>query len=170
MPKLKEKDVESRRKKKTSKADEEAAASSKAVLSNMNSGDTVQLLARVRSESIEKRANNIRVAVRCRPPNKREISLPPEEGAVVVEMSSAESGEVFVQGRAEPFTFDVAFPFESTQLEVFDALGVDLVQAASHGFNATLFAYGQTSSGKTCVCSPTPSPLIVVSFLFLHTF
>lgn len=33
--------------------------------------------------------------------------------------------------------------------EVFESIGVDIVQCAFHGYNAALFAYGQTSSGKS---------------------
>ena len=34
-------------------------------------------------------------------------------------------------------------------MQVFDDLGVDVVDSAYQGYNACVFAYGQTGSGKT---------------------
>jgi hypothetical protein len=48
-----------------------------------------------------------------------------------------------------PFVYDVAFPFSTSQLGVFEIVGVPIVQTAYNGFNASMFAYGQTSSGKS---------------------
>jgi hypothetical protein len=45
--------------------------------------------------------------------------------------------------------YDVAFPFSTSQLGVFEVVGVPIVQTAYNGFNASMFAYGQTSSGKS---------------------
>lgn len=47
------------------------------------------------------------------------------------------------------FNFDRVFNQESTQKEVFDVIGIPLVESSLEGFNSTLFVYGQTSSGKT---------------------
>jgi kinesin family protein 5 len=47
------------------------------------------------------------------------------------------------------FTFDKVFDQDSTQLEVFDEIGRDLVSSVVDGINSTLFVYGQTASGKT---------------------
>jgi len=52
-------------------------------------------------------------------------------------------------GSDKAFTFDVAFSMEATQAEVFDTIGIDLVGWVLGGYNASVFAYGQTSSGKT---------------------
>jgi len=50
------------------------------------------------------------------------------------------------------FSFDLVFDEEDTvysQKQVFDSVGKQVVDAAVTGFNATLFAYGQSGSGKT---------------------
>ena len=91
-------------------------------------------------------SDNIRVAVRVRPPNSRE-QAGGEGGGVCVTIDPA-VGAVTVEG-TPPFSYDVAFPMDCSQLDIFQALGVDLVQCAVHGYNASLFAYGQTSSGKS---------------------
>eukprot|EP00616_Rhizochromulina_sp_CCMP1243_P017821 CAMPEP_0118966644 /NCGR_PEP_ID=MMETSP1173-20130426/4091_1 /TAXON_ID=1034831 /ORGANISM="Rhizochromulina marina cf, Strain CCMP1243" /LENGTH=1179 /DNA_ID=CAMNT_0006915457 /DNA_START=13 /DNA_END=3552 /DNA_ORIENTATION=+ len=86
---------------------------------------------------------NIRVVLKVRPPNEREKALP---GGICVDVSNYREVKI---GDREPFTFDVAFPMEVTQLEVFDRIGVDIVKTAYNGYNASMFAYGQTSSGKS---------------------
>ena len=47
------------------------------------------------------------------------------------------------------FTFDYIFESDSTQSEIYQATGAPIVDAVMQGFNTTIFAYGQTSSGKT---------------------
>uniref|UniRef100_A0A7S2RC50 Uncharacterized protein n=1 Tax=Rhizochromulina marina TaxID=1034831 RepID=A0A7S2RC50_9STRA len=86
---------------------------------------------------------NIRVVLKVRPPNEREKALP---GGICVDVSNYREVKI---GDREPFTFDVAFPMEVTQLEVFDRIGVDIVKTSYNGYNASMFAYGQTSSGKS---------------------
>lgn len=50
---------------------------------------------------------------------------------------------------APPFTFDRVFPPTTTQLEIYEDVGLPIVQDVLQGYNGTIFAYGQTSSGKT---------------------
>ncbi len=48
------------------------------------------------------------------------------------------------------FTFDRVFDFYSTQMDIFEGVKVaESVQDVLGGYNATIFAYGQTASGKT---------------------
>ncbi len=47
------------------------------------------------------------------------------------------------------FTFDRIFDYNSTQQEVYEGAAKPLVDSVLEGFNGTIFAYGQTSSGKT---------------------
>jgi len=51
--------------------------------------------------------------------------------------------------RSSVFTFDYIFDQDSTQLEVYEEVVLDMVDAALCGTNATILAYGQTGSGKT---------------------
>ena len=96
-------------------------------------------------------AHRVKVAVRIRPPV--EPVLPSQE---VVRPTAAHSQEVEcvladVGARAEKkrFTYDYVFPADSTQEQVFDAVGGPVVQHVMEGFNGTVLAYGQTGSGKT---------------------
>jgi hypothetical protein len=61
----------------------------------------------------------------------------------------AADGKTVLVRNKNPFVYDIAFPIKSTQLEVFEKVGVPIVAACYNGFNASLFAYGQTSSGKS---------------------
>ncbi|KPU73173.1 uncharacterized protein Dana_GF15126, isoform C [Drosophila ananassae] len=50
---------------------------------------------------------------------------------------------------AEPCVFDYVFDEGASNQEVFDRMAKHIVHACMQGFNGTIFAYGQTSSGKT---------------------
>lgn len=107
----------------------------------MDWGNEEEQQQKVFNEADIDKSTNIRVAVRCRPPNKRELAGG-EGGGVVVNVpgSKATDGIVIVTGNSDPFSFDLAFPTTSTQLEVFEALGVDVVQSAFHGYNGIYLA------------------------------
>ncbi|ESO93536.1 hypothetical protein LOTGIDRAFT_118976 [Lottia gigantea] len=109
---------------------------------------------------------SIKVAVRVRPINQREIDM---ESKIIVKMEGEKttiknvkllSGVDFDllrdQLKLKEFTFDKSFwsavPSDkhfATQEEVFQSLGKDVVTAAYEGYNVCVFAYGQTGSGKS---------------------
>ena len=47
------------------------------------------------------------------------------------------------------FKFSHVFDMQATQDEVFDTVAKQMIDAFLDGYNGTIFAYGQTSSGKT---------------------
>lgn len=49
----------------------------------------------------------------------------------------------------EVFQYDKVFSDEASTSDIFDSQIKEIVRAAMHGINQTVFAYGQTSSGKT---------------------
>eukprot|EP00624_Nannochloropsis_granulata_P005943 evm.model.NODE_4234_length_10529_cov_51.253872.1 len=55
-----------------------------------------------------------------------------------------------------PFTFTGVLGMEASQEHVFAHLGYDAVTNALDGFNSTILAYGQTSSGKTFTITGGP--------------
>ena len=61
------------------------------------------------------------------------------------------SGINKVTGATEPidYTFDRTFDTNATQLEIYDTAVQPIVESCLEGYNGTIFAYGQTSSGKT---------------------
>ena len=50
---------------------------------------------------------------------------------------------------SQKWSFDRVFKPTSRQEDVFTFVGMPVVEAVFKGYNGTIFAYGQTSSGKT---------------------
>ncbi|GAA6050001.1 hypothetical protein JCM3770_001907 [Rhodotorula araucariae] len=108
---------------------------------------------------------NIKVVVRCRPLNSRELargakSLVRMEGNSTYldppEAANVTSGRV-TEKETKSFAFDRSYwsacpkddPAYASQQTLFDDLGVELLDHAFEGYNTCLFAYGQTGSGKS---------------------
>ena len=49
----------------------------------------------------------------------------------------------------ENFTFDYVAGEETSQVDVFEAVGKSIINQCLLGYNGSIFAYGQTGSGKT---------------------
>jgi len=107
---------------------------------------------------------SVKVAVRVRPFNQREIDMG-AQGIIEMEgkktrivniKASSVTGEGERRNRVKDFSFDFSYwsveersrNFAS-QERVFKDLGTDVLKAAFEGYNACIFAYGQTGSGKT---------------------
>uniref|UniRef100_A0A8C8C4U7 Kinesin-like protein n=1 Tax=Oncorhynchus tshawytscha TaxID=74940 RepID=A0A8C8C4U7_ONCTS len=58
-------------------------------------------------------------------------------------------GEDHVVVGSKPFQFDRVFQPSTTQEQVYNACAQKIVKDVLEGYNGTIFAYGQTSSGKT---------------------
>ena len=89
--------------------------------------------------------NNVKVCVRFRPMNSKR-----EKGEEAAWKPGRQSVSELQHGKeTKNYTFDHIFgPSASTQ-NVYDEVGESLVQSTMKGINGTLFAYGQTSCGKT---------------------
>ncbi|XP_045779375.1 kinesin-like protein Klp61F [Maniola jurtina] len=92
---------------------------------------------------------NIQVFVRLRPLNQRERDI---KSLGVVEVANGR--EVVVRQSQQSmhtkrFTFDRAFPPHSKQVEVYQEVVSPLIEEVLAGYNCTVFAYGQTGTGKT---------------------
>lgn len=92
---------------------------------------------------------NIKVFVRCRPlkanEKKNVIEVFPERKEVRIN-ESKNSNERY---NSKTFTFDHAFNVDTTQLDVYRAVVEPLIEQVVMGYNCTVFAYGQTGTGKT---------------------
>lgn len=92
--------------------------------------------------------DKIKVSVRVRPLNSR------EQGCKIVWKISAENIDELKDDGVTPtgtnnFTFDYVFSPEMDTAEVYRLQCSDIVVGCMEGYNGTIFAYGQTSSGKT---------------------
>lgn len=96
-----------------------------------------------------KEVDNVRVTVRCRPLNEKEVSQGCKQAVKVDEVR----GTVTVTGDSgdppKTFTFDIAFGPDCKQLDVYNQVARPVVDCVLEGYNGTIFAYGQTGTGKT---------------------
>jgi hypothetical protein len=88
---------------------------------------------------------NVRVICRIRPTNQREIR---EGGTTCVKYTDANIEVIADAGEKNTFNFDHVFGMESKQIEVFQESAAPLIEDVLAGYNATIFAYGQTGTGK----------------------
>ncbi|KAJ3227346.1 Kinesin-like protein kif3b [Clydaea vesicula] len=97
-----------------------------------------------------KEDENIIVVVRCRPFSEKEklaghskiCSIDTQAGSVVLTNPKSPSD-------VKTFVFDASFDEDCTQTEVYNRTARRIVDAVLEGFNGTVFAYGQTGTGKT---------------------
>uniref|UniRef100_A0A671Y7M7 Kinesin-like protein n=1 Tax=Sparus aurata TaxID=8175 RepID=A0A671Y7M7_SPAAU len=85
---------------------------------------------------------NIKVLCRFRPLNKSEIN----RGDKFIPVFQREDTVIF---GGKSYVFDQVFPTNTTQEQVYNACAKQIVKDVLGGYNGTIFAYGQTSSGKT---------------------
>ncbi len=97
------------------------------------------------------KGTNVQVAVRCRPVNadERKSAQPSVVTCDVenktIKVAYGPTGKKIMKN----FTFDKVFGMYSRQEEVFESIVRPIVDEALAGFNCTIFAYGQTGTGKT---------------------
>ncbi|XP_039604727.1 kinesin-like protein KIF3C isoform X1 [Polypterus senegalus] len=94
----------------------------------------------------------VKVVVRCRPLNSKEeavgheniVTMDVKLGQVSVRNPKASPGELL-----KTFTFDAVYDANSKQSDLYDETVRPLIDSVLQGFNGTIFAYGQTGTGKT---------------------
>merc|ERR1719187_844255 len=94
----------------------------------------------------------VKVVVRCRPLNQKEV----EDGHEACVSMFTDQGLIEIRnpslGPTDPlktFTFDAVYCVNSKQLDLYAETFAPLVDSVLDGFNGTIFAYGQTGTGKT---------------------
>ena len=113
--------------------------------------------------------DNLKVYIRVRPPLMREkdsclpfrsIASVSEDKSTIslIEYLGFEFEEALKQKELidcpnhflpHPYTFDHIFDMDSSQEEVYQIAAVPAVESLVGGYNSTIFAYGQTGTGKT---------------------
>ncbi|XP_054904554.1 kinesin-like protein KIF3B isoform X2 [Poeciliopsis prolifica] len=98
-----------------------------------------------------KSSESVKVVVRCRPMNDKEKASKFEQMVSV----DVKLGQIKVRNPREAselpkvFTFDSVYDCNSKQIDLYDETFRPLVDSVLLGFNGTIFAYGQTGTGKT---------------------
>ncbi|KAL7398246.1 hypothetical protein ABVT39_006715 [Epinephelus coioides] len=103
--------------------------------------------------SKSKSSESVKVVVRCRPMNEKERAAKFERVVTV----DVKLGQIIVRNPREAsaselpkvFTFDSVYDSNSKQIDLYDETFRPLVDSVLFGFNGTIFAYGQTGTGKT---------------------
>ena len=113
--------------------------------------------------------NKMLIALRSRPLLSREleesnyntIAVPDKETVIITiptEYISNDKGKYYFKGEKKikvtkvkeaEFKFDFAFDEKTTQAEIYQCTTANLVKQVINGFNATVYAYGATGTGKT---------------------
>ncbi|VDP14865.1 unnamed protein product, partial [Onchocerca flexuosa] len=93
----------------------------------------------------------VKVIIRCRPLSASEVS----DGHQSIVDIQTNRGVIELRNPKVPnepskvFTFDSVYDPRSKQLDLYDETFRHLVDSVLEGFNGTIFAYGQTGTGKT---------------------
>ena len=112
-----------------------------------NSSDTSTLPSSPQQQQ-QPKEDNVRVVIRCRP--LLEDLEANEEAVVRVDQPSQ---TIQVNNSRRTFTYDHVFGADSTQDELYDRSARHIVDCVLQGYNGTIFAYGQTGTGKTFTSS-----------------
>lgn len=86
--------------------------------------------------------------MRCRPFSDKErenghtdvVQVNPDAASVVIHNPQTKD--------TKSFTFDSAFDSNSKQIDVYNITARPIVDSVLEGYNGTIFAYGQTGTGK----------------------
>ncbi|EMD89991.1 hypothetical protein COCHEDRAFT_1106217 [Bipolaris maydis C5] len=104
-----------------------------------------------RDFEIDGEETNINVVVRCRGRNDREVR---ENSGVVVSTNGIKGSTVDLSmgpsaASNKTYQFDKVFSPAADQSMIFDEVVSPILNEVVDGFNCTIFAYGQTGTGKT---------------------
>ncbi|EPZ33588.1 Kinesin, motor domain-containing protein [Rozella allomycis CSF55] len=96
-------------------------------------------------------SESVKVAVRCRPFNEREkrqneikiLDIDASSCAVTIKNPKKQ------QETPKTFTYDYVYDDNSKQIDVYNMTARPIVDAVLEGYNGTIFAYGQTGTGKS---------------------
>lgn len=103
--------------------------------------------------STEAMTQCVQVVVRCRPMDEKEttreysrvVDVFPSRGVVEVRRPRDDP----TSDNVKVFTFDAVYDWNSSQQDLYEETVRPLVSSVLDGFNGTIFAYGQTGTGKT---------------------
>ncbi|XP_033212363.1 kinesin-like protein KIF3A [Belonocnema kinseyi] len=117
---------------------------------------------------------NVRVVVRVRPLSKKEL----ENNCKKITKIDTLNAEITIENanRGEPpkvFSFDAVFDTNSTQVDIYNETARPIVEKVLQGYNGTIFAYGQTGTGKTYTMSgekTSPQVRGIIPNTFAHIF
>jgi len=128
---------------------------------NFNEKKKFQFIPKI-APNIEEKSQNVKVFIRFRPSNELETSLLQSNyGWLVPKFISEKQLGIYTKNSYEYnqpnseipknyiFSYDKVFSPDSNQSEIYVNVGKRIVEDIMSGYNGTIFAYGQSGSGKT---------------------
>uniref|UniRef100_A0A3Q1FTE9 Kinesin-like protein n=1 Tax=Acanthochromis polyacanthus TaxID=80966 RepID=A0A3Q1FTE9_9TELE len=108
----------------------------------------------------EEKGRNIQVVVRCRPFNT--VERKSSYGVIDCDQSRKEvmvkTGGMNDKASRKTYTFDMVFGPAAKQIDVYRSVVCPILDEVIMGYNCTVFAYGQTGTGKTFTMEGERSP------------
>ncbi|XP_047023734.1 kinesin-related protein 4-like isoform X1 [Helicoverpa zea] len=114
-------------------------------------------------------SDNIKVVVKVRPLISREIEDKLSYQWRVKNNTLYQLGHNGKEN-GQSFTFEKVYDKDTNTAEVYNDIAKPIVEAATAGFNGTIFAYGQTSSGKTYTMTGTDSSPGIIPLAVINLF
>lgn len=117
------------------------------------------------------KSEKIKVAVRCRPLNSKEAN----DGQVAIINVLKDRGEIGVKQVEEnkpsrTYYFDNVYDDKTMQETVFTETALPIIESVMEGYNGTIFAYGQTGTGKTHTMEGTGTDYGIMKRTFSKIF
>uniref|UniRef100_A0A8C7UI56 Kinesin-like protein n=1 Tax=Oncorhynchus mykiss TaxID=8022 RepID=A0A8C7UI56_ONCMY len=109
----------------------------------------------------DEKGRNIQVVVRCRPFNNAERKSASHGVIDTVENRkeiNVRTGGIGDKAARKMYTFDMVFGPAAKQIDVYKSVVCPILDEVISGYNCTVFAYGQTGTGKTFTMEGERSP------------
>jgi len=99
---------------------------------------------------LKDKSESVKVVVRCRPLGSKEME---EQRECIVNVDMNQDSIAICNPsnikEIKSFTFDHTYDYRSTQELIFSQTALPILESIMEGYNGTIFAYGQTGTGKT---------------------
>jgi hypothetical protein len=97
----------------------------------------------------KKTLERVKVSVRVRPITSEDLKTSGQDS--IIEEANLSSGVITVKKDSDlkSFNFDTLFDESISQKQIYQKVGLPVVESVLNGYNSTVLAYGQTGTGKT---------------------
>ena len=99
---------------------------------------------------LKDKSESVKVVVRCRPLGSKEME---EQRECIVNVDMTQDSIAICNPsnikEIKSFTFDHTYDYRATQELIFSQTALPILESIMEGYNGTIFAYGQTGTGKT---------------------
>ncbi|KAJ8668704.1 hypothetical protein QAD02_010367 [Eretmocerus hayati] len=119
---------------------------------------------------------NVRVVVRVRPLNTKELEILSQNVVSVDNLNNIITVKNPHASSDEPpksFSFDAVFDTRTSQVDIYNETARPILDKVLQGYNGTIFAYGQTGTGKTYTmvgARTSPQERGIIPNSFAHIF